>query len=86
MAHWSKRLSCGVAVVGWPAWRVEVISWANCCNQRMRRWVEENGVFIPLDDYYEAVTFLAPTSADYPTADPRYAAPLDLSIRPRAAS
>ena len=67
-------------------WRVEVISWANCCNQRMRRWVEENGVFIALDDYYEAVTFLAPTSADYPTADPRYAAPLDVSSRPRAAS
>ena len=45
--------------------------------------VEENGVFISLDDYYDAVTYLEPTSADYPTADPRYAAVLDLSSRPR---
>lgn len=67
-------------------WRVEVISWANSCNQRMRRWVEENGVFIPLDDYYEAVTFLNPSSPDYPTADPRESAALDLADRPRASA
>ena len=67
-------------------WRVEVISWAKSRNQRMRQWVEENGVFIPLDDYYDAVTFLTPTSVDYPTADPRNSATLDLASRPREAA
>ena len=63
-------------------WRVEVLSWAHSCNRRMRQWVEEHGVFVPLDDFYDAVTFLEPSSADYPTADPRHAVPLDLSRRP----
>ncbi len=63
-------------------WRVEVLSWANSCSQRMRTWVESHGVFVPLDDFYSSVTFLAPSSADYPDADPRYAADLDLSRRP----
>ena len=26
-------------------WRVEILSWAHACNQRMRRWAEDNGVF-----------------------------------------
>ena len=67
-------------------WQVEVLSWANSCNQRMRSWVEAHGVFVPLDDFYDSVTFLAPSSADYPSADPRYAVDLDLSRRPRASS
>ena len=41
-------------------WRVEVLSWANSCNQRMRQWVEAHGVFVPLDDFYGQVTFLEP--------------------------
>ena len=65
-------------------WRVEVLSWANSCNARMREWVEARGVFIPLDDFYDAVTFLEPSSADYPAADPRHAEELDLSRRPVA--
>ena len=62
-------------------WRVEVLSWAQSCNTRMREWVEAHGVFVPLDDFYDAVTFLEPSSADYPAADPRHAADLDLSCR-----
>ena len=65
-------------------WRVEVLSWANSCNQRMREWVEAHGVFVPLDDFYDAVTFLKPSSDDYPGADARYEAPLDLTRRPLA--
>ena len=65
-------------------WRVEVLSWANSCNQRMRQWVEEHGVFVPLDDFYEAVTFLQPSSADHPGADYRNEAELDLSRRRKA--
>ena len=65
-------------------WRVEILSWGNSCNQRMKKWAEENGAFIALDDYYEAVTFLEPSSADYPAADFRPSAELDLSRRPTA--
>ena len=25
-------------------WRVEILSWADSCNQRMRKWVEQHGV------------------------------------------
>ena len=67
-------------------WRVEILSWADSCSQRMREWVEENGIFVALDDYYEAVTFLEPSSPDYPTVDPRDPVELDLSRRPMAAA
>ena len=62
-------------------WRVEVLSWKGSCSRRMRAWAEENGVFVPLDDYYEAVTFLKRAGPDYPPAPPRYSADLDLSRR-----
>ena len=38
-------------------WRIEILSWAHSCNQRMRQWAEQNGVFVPLDDFYDAITF-----------------------------
>ena len=38
-------------------WKIEVLSWLHSCNLQMREWVEANGVFIPLDDYYESITF-----------------------------
>lgn len=58
-------------------WRVEVLSWANSCNQRMRQWVEAHGVFVPLDDFYEQVTFLVPWEG----MQHRYETDLDLSRR-----
>ena len=64
-------------------WRVEVLSWANSCNQRMRQWVEAHGVFVPLDDFYSAVTFLKPAHEDFPNDDVRFEAPLDLTLRSR---
>ena len=42
-------------------WRVEILSWAHSCNQRMREWAQSNGVFVALDDFYEAITFLEPS-------------------------
>ena len=38
-------------------WRVEILSWADSCNQRRRQRVEERGVFVALYAHYEAVTF-----------------------------
>lgn len=63
-------------------WRIEILSWAHACNQRMRRWAQENGVFVALDDFYQAVTFLTPSRPGHELAPSRYAAPLDLSRRP----
>ncbi len=63
-------------------WRVEILSWAHSCNQRMRRWAEENGVFVALDEFYEAITFLEPSRPGFEFASGRDSAVLDLSYRP----
>ncbi len=62
-------------------WRIEILSWAHSCNRRMRRWAEENGVFVALDDFYEAVTFREPSRPGHELAPARDSAPLDLSRR-----
>ena len=62
-------------------WRIEVLSWEHSCNQAMRRWAEENGKFIALDDFYEAITFLQPSPPGYELAPPRDAAKPDMSRR-----
>ena len=36
-------------------WEIEVLSWRHSCNNRMRRWAEEKGRFIALDDFYPSV-------------------------------
>ena len=63
-------------------WKVEILSWRHSCNQRMRRWAEENGVFVALDDFYEAITFLEPSKSGY--AISRRQGQLNLSQRPMA--
>ena len=63
-------------------WQVEILSWAHSCNQRMRRWAEDNGVFAALDDFYEAITFMEPSRPGFELARSRKSAELDLSLRP----
>ena len=65
-------------------WKIEILSWRHSCNYRMREWAEENGLFIPLDDFYESITFLEPSLPGHRLAQSRPAAPLDLSRRPVA--
>lgn len=65
-------------------WRVEILSWAHSCNQRMRKWAQENGVFVALDDFYESITFMEPSRPGAELAVPRDSAELDLSKRPMA--
>ena len=62
-------------------WRVEILSWAHSTNQRMRRWAEDHGLFIPLDDFYNAITFLEPSRPGSQLAPSRSSAELDLSRR-----
>ena len=63
-------------------WRIEALSWRHSCNRRMREWVEENGKFIALDDFYDSITYLEPPAPGRPVADPRDAIPIDLTRRP----
>ena len=63
------------------SWRVEILSWASCCNRRMREWAERNGVFIALDEYYSSITFLEPSLRGHAFAQPRGSTRLDLSRR-----
>ena len=65
-------------------WRIEVLSWRHSCARRMREWATDHGVFIPLDDYYESITFLESPPRGHPLAPPRYPTPIDLAARPRA--
>jgi len=65
-------------------WRVEILSWRHACNRKMREWVERNGIFIALDDHYEAITFREPSRPGHELAPARPQAALDLSHRPMA--
>ena len=62
-------------------WRIEILSWEHSCNRRMRQWAQQNGVFVPLDDFYESITFTVPSREGYQFAAPRYSADLDLARR-----
>lgn len=62
-------------------WRIEILSWAHACNQRLRHWAEAQGVFVRLDDFYDAITFLEPSRPGFELAHPRDATPLDLAHR-----
>ena len=68
-------------------WGIEILSWEHSCSMRMREWAQENGVFIPLDDYYASVTYLEPFSPNFPVSalqPTRAATEIDLSLRPMA--
>lgn len=62
-------------------WKIEILSWAHSCNQRMRRWAEQNGVFVPLDDFYDSITFREPSRPGHELALGRDSSPLDLAKR-----
>ena len=39
-------------------WGIEVLAWDVSCNRELKEWAKEVGVYVPLEDYYEAVTFV----------------------------
>ena len=41
-------------------WRIEVLSWAHCINKFLGDWVKKHGLFLPLDDYYDSITYTVP--------------------------
>lgn len=39
-------------------WAIEVLSWQTHCKRTLRQWAEQNGVFVALDEFYDAITFV----------------------------
>lgn len=39
-------------------WKFEVYSWDAACHGLLKRFAEENGKYINLEDYYESITFI----------------------------
>ncbi len=39
-------------------WNIEVYAWKTSCNRYLKEYVEKNGKFVALDDYYYAITYL----------------------------
>ena len=65
-------------------WQVEVLAWEGSCNRYMKEWVEDNGTYVPLDDFYSSITFLEPDDKALADQHPRgrIAEPLDITKRP----
>jgi hypothetical protein len=40
------------------SWGVEVLSWNSACNRGLKEWAKAAGVYVPLDTFYESVTFI----------------------------
>ena len=62
-------------------WRIELLSWEHSTNHRMLEWVQANGVFVPLDDYYDAVTYTNTPRLGQEPVPARETVELDLSNR-----
>jgi len=56
-------------------WKIEVVAWRDNCSRVMRKWAEDNGVFVDLGPFYGQVTFIEKLG--------RKASPLNLADRPR---
>jgi hypothetical protein len=39
-------------------WGLEVYSWAHSCHGKLRQFAEQKGKFVPLDNYYEQISFI----------------------------
>ena len=38
-------------------WGIEVLSWDIACNGRLREWAKAAGVYVPLEDFFNSITF-----------------------------
>lgn len=56
-------------------WGVEVISWDGACKRAFKEWARTVGCYIPLENYYDSVTFIA---------GDRNSKPVSLTRRPRS--
>ena len=54
-------------------WGIEVLSWSHSCNKRLMDWASSKGAFIPLEQFYNSITFVQKG---------RNAIPVNLKSRP----
>lgn len=80
---WDHNGDAGIVAL-LTGWRIEVLSWLHSCKRDMREWATEHGVFVPLDTYYDAITFREPSRPGHELAPARDVAQLDLSGRQMA--
>ena len=38
-------------------WNIEVLAWERTCNPQLKKWANEIGIFVPLEDFYESITY-----------------------------
>ena len=61
LAQWSERFFfTKLKKMKRSGWNVEVLAWQGCCNRYMKQWVQDNGNYVPLDDFYWSITYLEP--------------------------
>lgn len=39
-------------------WKIEVYSWDASCNKKLKSFAETHGTYIPLEDFYNVITFI----------------------------
>lgn len=57
-------------------WGIEVLAWERTCNPRLKIWADSVGAFVPLEDFYENITYLEDDNGAI-----RKAKPVDLRRR-----
>lgn len=57
-AHEGKGFFADLKRMHMKGWQVEVLSWRESCHGGLRTWAEAHGHFVPLDDFYESITFV----------------------------
>lgn len=60
-------------------WKIEILAWEQSCNNKMKNWAESVGVFIPLEEHYNSITYTEESGRVI-----RQAKPLDFNKRPLA--
>lgn len=58
-------------------WQIELYAWETSCNNRLKQYAKENGMFTRLEDYYENITFI---QQDRKGDDPYYRIVKPLSL------
>jgi len=66
-------------------WAVEVLAWKGSCNRYLRTWAGKHGLYIPLDDFYQNITFVKDLRRQKPfSRPPRRIAEMPTSSTPKS--
>lgn len=57
-AHEGKGFFADLKRMHAKGWKIEVLSWESSCHSGLKKWAQENGIFVPLDAHYDSITFI----------------------------